>query len=872
MSAPFNHLSTQSKSLRIDWFRIIYLAFTAALLSVLILGLFSTLSQAQVGDNLFTQTRREKQKMKDETMLTLDNLRNYHYTRMQFSEFEDEEILRLYMETLDYSRLFFLQSDENDVYLRFRNTLKTGYMRQGNLYPAFEVFRLYRDRVESRMEWIFSRIQLDFDFSTDETYVPDRSELEWPKSIAEADDLWEKRLKYDLLIEVLAGDTLDQAKDKVRRRYERSRKAVRDIDADNVQEYFLNSLTSLYDPHSNFFSTDTLEEFNIQMRNSLVGIGALLRDEDGYCVIQELVSGGPAEMSGRIHPGDKIIEVGQGNGNPVDVVDMKLRDVVKKIRGDKGTVVKLTIIPADASDPSQRKIVPLVRNEVQLTANLAEATVHEVPTDNGESMLIGVIELPSFYGTGGDGEDEPSVTQDVEELIVKLRKHNIAGLVIDMRRNGGGLLSEAIQLTGLFIPRGPVVQVRETTGRVRENWDQNPKVAYDGPLAVLVSRRSASASEIVAGALQNHRRAVIIGDPQTHGKGTVQAVIPLQRGLHRSPLAPEIAMGATKITIQKFYLPNGESTQNEGVHSDIAIPSINEYLPIGESDLPNALVWDTIDPLEWDPEDTFVSNGVQVDENLLASLSEMHQKRMQDEEEFDYMKRSLNWFRERQEREEYSLNLETRKAQREADEALRKQLDDEYDRLSIKNYAMKEVLLDLSMEKEEEHQEKLGNSYLPNGKPKSNTFWQKVFYYQPEENGKITQVFVEEFDWKKISENKDKIVAFFQEKTDKAIDKSKVEELLQHFKNADRGSDFLIETELATRFEGTFTSEEIEVFMPDLMTRLISIDPDVLQERVSLDILMREGLRVVRDWVTIQDKAKKSAALAASQEKRRDNS
>ena len=795
--------------------------------------------------------RAELKHMQKETKLTIDHLQYYHYNKESIYTIDPEELLVSFMEELDYNRLFFLEQDREDIFLTFNRTLIDVYLRQGQLHPAFQIFKTYRRRALARLDWIFERLGSDFDFDTNKTFRPDRSEMDWPKDEAEANELWEKRLTFDLLQELLNDETLERASHKVARRYRRTRRYIEELESSDVQELFLSAFTRMYDPHSSFLSAESLDDFSISMRNSLVGIGALLRDEDGYCVIQELISGGPAEKSNQLHPGDKIIEVGQEGAEALDVIDMKLRKIVDKIRGKKGTKVFLTVIPASAADPSERRVVILVRDEIKLTENLARAEIFEVPVRGNRTAPFGVIELPSFYGSGIGGESDSSTTRDIEELIKKLNDVGIEGLVLDLSRNGGGLLSEAIDLTGLFIPKGPVVQVKDTTGQIRKDWDTNGKVVYEGPLVVLVSRRSASASEIVAGALQNHRRAIIVGDSATHGKGTVQAIFELDRSINQSLFRQRKSekFGATKITIQKFYLPNGNSTQNKGVLSDIPIPSINEFLPIGESDLPNALVWDAIEPLDWNPKDTIVSSGVHIDAQLLDYLRILSDKREENLDEFAYLMRNIEWVKEKQDQEQFALNLGVRRAQRELDEKFKEDMDLLRKTLNEDRFAKREVLLDVSREKRQEHQVKLRNTRLPDGRARANEYYQKVFYYQAEEGAKIEEVWVENIDYEMALKKSYAITAFLSEKSGIGVDDGAVSSLLQYLKTAETSDEFNVENAFRTTLGDSLDDEAIGKLIPQFFIKLIVLDPEVLDDHRTINIPLRESLRILADWV-----------------------
>jgi carboxyl-terminal processing protease len=445
----------------------------------------------------------------------------------------------------------------------------------------------------------------------------------------------------------------------------------------------------MYDPHSSYLSADTLQDFSIQMKLSLIGIGAVLSiEDDGNCVVKEVKAGTPADLSGQIHVNDKIVAVQQQGGENIEVIGMKLRRIVDMIRGDKGTKVILTILPHDSPDATQTKQVVITRDVVKLDEARATASIFDVPAGNDQTVPVGVITLNSFYGPP-DESDESAVkstaTQDVAELIGKLKQQDIKALVIDLRRNGGGLLSEAVDLTGLFIRQGPVVQERDFQGQITVDRDTNSAVTYSGPLAVLTSRFSASASEIFAGALQNYGRAVIIGDSSTHGKGTVQAVLEMKNYLPR--LNQSVTeTGAAKLTVRKFYLPNGASTQKKGVTPDIALPSIDDFLPIGEASLPRALIWDEIRSTPFE--------GKALPQTFVKPLLEASLERQQKLEEFAYLQKNIDWFKERLEQKTITLNREQRQARKLADDEFKKKMDAERDQLAKANFPTREIKLD----------------------------------------------------------------------------------------------------------------------------------------------------------------------------------
>ena len=455
-------------------------------------------------------------------------------------------------------------------------------------------------------------------------------------------------------------------------------------------------MTQLFDPHSTFLSSDTLESFNSAVQNSFVGIGALLEDDDGICTIKEILPGGPAERSRLLKAEDQILGVAQGGEEFDDVVDMQLRYIVRKIKGKKGTTVRLLIRPGEAADPSVRKIVPIVRGEVKLTANLATGKLISVPAGDSETVPVGVIELPSFYGNIGAGSTLTTTTDDVSELIRKLNTAGAEGIILDLRMNGGGLLSEAVRLTGLFIPIGPVVQVRDSSGRKEILSDRDPSMLWDGPLIVLTSRFSASASEIVAGALRDHARALIVGNSSTHGKGTVQEVYHMNNRMpfsFFSNIEKQARTVASKITIKQFYLPDGSSTQVKGVPSDIALPSVNEFLPIGEDDLPHALPWGEVEAVDWINDWVKLKVDSPERPELMGALADASQARQESLEEFQFLRKQIKWRKKRYDEKAVSISLENRIQRKINEKAYIDELDDIYEALGENDYVMEEFLL-----------------------------------------------------------------------------------------------------------------------------------------------------------------------------------
>lgn len=696
---------------------------------------------AQAAAAVDTPPLKSTAQMTQETISLVYCLEKTHYLQKQFVDMDQREFLRAYMSDLDPLHLFFLGSDVKSFQDEYAPTLAYNVGELGNLSAAFDIFQKSRERTENRVAWINKRLDGNFDLTSKETFQPDRTDLPWPATKEDSDMLWEQQLQFEMINELLAQETRDitaankkvkdaaagpvktadagakaptaapadqtatpapakvaavtkpkteaekiaAAKDEIRKRYNSYLRSLEETEADEVQETFLNTLTMQYDPHSSFFSEHQLEDFDIQMRNSLVGIGAILTNDDGYCVIHELLPGGPAEKSGLLHPGDKIIGVGQADGDIVDVVGAKLRKTVNMIRGTADTNVRLLVV--SANDPGAKKTVTLTRKEIKVTSNLAKADIIEVPEGDDHTVPIGVIDLPAFYGKAGNGDDF-STTEDVRELIGKLKAAGVQGLILDVRRNGGGFLNEAIDLTGLFIPSdSPVLQVRNTMAKLDELADQNSKIVWDGPLLVLVSKESASATEILTGALQDYRRALVVGDHNTHGKGTVQQVFQFDK-------FDPAEKGAAKITVQKWYLPDGNSIQSKGIAADIVLPSTIDYLPIGEVDEKHALVWDSVKPLPLSLTGDGPWRAALLDDKMVSDLRDLSLSRQQSLDEFVFLKDRIAWEKAREEQKQYSLDYQTRLDQRKDDITFRDQLKARVEALAKNNYKSTDILLE----------------------------------------------------------------------------------------------------------------------------------------------------------------------------------
>ena len=625
----------------------------------------------------------------------LQQLQTKHYSSIEINDGFSSLLFDRYMDALDGSHLYFLKSDIDEL-SAYRYTLDDSLL-DADVDPGFEIYNRYYRRVLERLIYAIDRVEnhvSEMDFAIDESIEVDREDAPYAASVEELDEIWRKRTKNSVLSLKLTGDTDEEIAEKLAKRYRNQLSQVLKTNNRDIFQAYLSNVAKAVDPHTDYYSPRDSENFNMQLSLSLQGIGAQLTTDEEYTKVVELITGGPAERGNELQAGDRIIGIGQGlDGDIQDVVGMRLDDVVSQIRGEKGTVVRLNVIPAEAASESSATVVSITRDMVKLEDQSAKSEVLEL-SYRGEDYKVGVISLPTFYfdfeAASRGEEDFKSSTRDVRALLEDLKTQEVDAVVVDLRNNGGGSLSEANQLVGLFIETGPTVQIRYSgirNGFTRAFGDNDPEVAYSGPLAVLVNRTSASASEIFAGAVQDYQRGIVLGG-QTFGKGTVQEIIPMD-------------FGQVKVTRSKFYRISGASTQHRGVIPDITFPDFYDaYDDIGESSLDGALPWDTVRPVEYRPYFSIQA--------MLPQLREQHELRAEESPDFIYLLEQIERTRKYRNREQLSLNELQVKAERERNR--REEFDAENMRLFLKGLPLNKWVEEDDLNVDEDEESSIANN------------------------------------------------------------------------------------------------------------------------------------------------------------------
>ncbi len=605
------------------------------------------------------------------SILTSRILSTFEYNKQPLDEAMAGRIFDAYFDVLDSQRMFLLLSDIESFHPYRLDTAKM--IEHGELEMAFDIYTLYRERVQEYYQYVFSLLdsEHEFDFTEDEVFSLDRKKMPWLRTKAELQELWHQRVKNDFLRLKLVGQSDEQIIERLRKRYTNSQKLILQANSEDVAEMFLNAYADSTDPHTSFFSPTSAKNFNVQLSLSVEGIGAVLQKRDEYAQIREVVVGGPAEKSGQIKAGDRIVAVGQGAEGPMeDVIDWRLDDIVAKVRGERGSVVRVEILPGDEGLESETRVVDIVRDKVMMEDQAAKVKTLEVKGD-GMDHTIGIITIPSFYedfeARSTNQDDYKSVTRDVKKILEDLNEQGASAVVLDLRNNGGGSLSEAANLSGLFVgPMNHIVQVKSNDDRISHVRSNHQEIVWDKPVVVMVNRVSASASEIFAAAIQDYGRGIVVGD-DTWGKGTVQTLTDLSDFINKS-LIKDADVGALKWTIQMFFRVNGASTQSKGVEPDIDFPSMVNHEEFGESSYPNALPWTEIEPVK--------HRQFKDMKPIIKAVSQRHNERTKESESWQLLVDEVAYSSRLSDRKEVSLNYEQRVQERKEMEEQRQDFND----------------------------------------------------------------------------------------------------------------------------------------------------------------------------------------------------
>lgn len=644
---------------------VLILLLTALAANFYFVGNSSTILDA-VNDLDSLKTLEPKSYYTLEGQLVHTILDRYHYKKFELNDSLSSVIFYRYLESMDYGKNYLLESDVKS-FEKYRYELDD-FLKAGDVQPFYDIFNVFVLRMRDRIIYIDTLLSKEFDFTIDEDYLINREDALWAESRNELNDIWRKRIKNDALNLKLNNKDWNEIQKNLKKRYENFTRILTQYNSEDVFQLAMNSYTAAIDPHTNYLSPITSDNFNIDLSLSLEGIGARLQWDDGYTKVVEIIPGGPAFKSKKLHADDRIIAVAQGeDGEYVDVIGWRITDVVQLIRGPKNSIVRLLLLKYDEGLDAEPVELILVRDKVKIEDQSAHSSTLNI-MQNKKPYKIGVITIPKFYidfeGQRRGEKDYKSTSRDVKNLINELKKENVDGIIIDLRNDGGGSLEEAIKVSGLFIKSGPVVQVRDMDGTITIDSDLDPEIVYDGPLAVLVNRFSASASEIFSGAIQNYGRGIIIGE-NTYGKGTVQNLI----DLNRLTSGKGFKLGQVKTTIAKYYRIDGSSTQKMGVIPDIEFPSYVDAKDFGESSEPSALKWDKINSADYELFSDMSS--------VIKELKKLSQQRTETDPEFDYLREDIEEYKKSVEDNFLSLNEEVRRKEKEEKEEKRFQRENE---------------------------------------------------------------------------------------------------------------------------------------------------------------------------------------------------
>ena len=789
-------------------------------------------------------SRADRVTLQQEALIVIQLLQGYHYASRPFHELEAPEFLDRYLARIDSAHLFLTAADVEFIHRRFDRNLKAVYLFSGDLRPAFEIFDLFSARALARCDWVEARLQQPIALDRPGALAPDRDQAAWPADAAAADALWEQWLQLELGGELLDGRTLEQAVARARERNARFRARIVGADPLAVREQFFTCLLEFFDPHSGYFSRANADEFNIEMAGAVAGIGLDLRAVDGRFFVESVYPGGPCDQLGTVNPGDELLAIAEAAAAPKPLAGLRLREVVRLARGAPGSVLTLSVRPAGAA--STPVSIELTRSRIELPASHASGFLLHVPSGAGATP-VGLIRLPAFYGSRPGDATETSMAADVRELLERFAARDARAIVIDLRDNGGGLMLEAARLAGLFLEGGPLVHSQGTDARPETLRDETPTAAFAGPVVVLTSRQSASASEAFAGAMQCYGRALIVGGETTFGKGTAQSYIDIRDLTNVSPALQRLG-GVARVTRQLYYLPDGRSPQLAGVASDIVLPTFVAPGDRTESQLPHALPATAIPPPE--PMPVLSPRLAQLTPALLQTLRTRTAERLAALPEFALRQRWLAFYREVSGETALALPLEQRRQQAAARETQRNELRAERLRIGAQSaFPAERIDLALVAAARDAHQSALRHRRTLGGEPCANRYDRGVFYHQAE-GGPIRAIPLAALDLADCRAAAATLAEAWTTATGISLQVDQVKALLADLAHQREFPDpavdlpALMRRQLAQPLDGAALAAGLTAFVRAALVA----DGDQLRDLPLLDTSLRESLRLAADW------------------------
>lgn len=790
----------------------------------------------------------EKQQLQRESRLVVDLLQNHHYSGRAFREIDNKEMVGRFLDELDPGANFLTPEDARFVHQRFDRTLKSVYLFRGDLQPAFEIFDLFADRARQRFKWIESRLHQEFDLTRPEVF--ESTPAGESAATGATDEAWEKRLQDAVIQEMLAGRTEDEARLRLQERFAETARRIAAIDSFAIREHFFDSVIRSFDPHSGYFSADSTREFAVQMENAVVGLGLTVHKEEGRCVVSAVEPGGPADLHSNLAPGDVILAFAEGDGSWDDASRLRMREIAALLQGHAGQKLRIAY---QQQGTAERSEVSLERVRLTLTAERAHGAISVVPDQVGKLRRIGWISLPSFYASE-DGSVTTSATRDIRELLERMDGKGIEALVIDLRGNPGGAVTEALALSQLFLPRGTMMLSRGLGGKLTHHRLREALPAYNGPLVVLISEQSASASEIFAGTMRHHQRGVVVGSTTTFGKGTSQAYIPLARFPGVDPVQAK-EWGTLRVTTERFYMPDGRAVQWAGVAAQIVFPAMTSPDPKREAQLPHALPEESIPP---PPDPTGSPVPPFWTEDLVHQLRERAERDARALPEWELWRRLEGEAQKRSSRHARSLNLDARQKEWHEDLARDHALRRERRALAASTRFPTEAIETAAVTSAyQAHEEKLRSLRSTAGTPLLNRFNRGGFIFETDRQ-RLREWRLAAIDPNAFVGDADELAAAFSAGAGRSLGATEARQLLQKLALLRDKTDVAWIAAARAVLPGAWPDDTIRSGLEALVHRLTRLEAGLREERPEFDVPLRESLRLGAEWA-----ARRAAAVGA---------